>query len=98
MKIYISEKTKDNLYLHSLYKRRYSKLSSQKFLEDFNSSIQLLNLFPYMYPKINSKSDYRKILFNKNFLIIYLINDNVILIDSIINCKQNYSNKFYFIV
>lgn len=94
MKICISNKARDELYLHSLYKRKYSMLSSQKFFQDFNSSIKLLSNFPYMYPKIHSNSDYRKVLFNKNFLIVYLINNNTIFIDSIINCKQNYLSKF----
>ena len=73
MKIFISERAKNDLYLHSFYKRKYSKLSSQKFFEDFNSAIQSLYLFPYMYPKISVNSSYRKILFNKKYLIIYLL-------------------------
>lgn len=90
MKILISNEARDQLYLHSFYKSKYSKLSSLKFLKDFNSSIQTLLLFPYMYPKISTKSPYRKILFNKKYLIIYFIENNNIYIDSIINCKQNY--------
>lgn len=90
MKIFISEKAKTDLYLNSFYKRKYSKPSSQKFFEDFNSAIQSLKLFPYMYPKISTNSSYRKILFNKKYLIIYLIDNDIIYIDSIVNCKQNY--------
>ena len=90
MKIFISNKARDDLYLISIYKRRYSISNSHKFLEDFNSAIQSLYLFPYMYSKISINSSYRKILFNKNYLIIYFIDNNVIYIDSIINCRQNY--------
>lgn len=90
MKILISNKAKLDLYLHSFYKSKYSKASSEKFFEDFNSSIQSLSLFPYMYPKISKNNSYRKILFNKKYLIIYLIENNIIHIDSIVNCKQNY--------
>lgn len=90
MKILISNKAKLDLYLHSFYKRKYSKSSSKKFFEDFNSSIQSLSLFPYMYPKISANNSYRKVLFNKKYLIIYLIENDIIYIDSIINCKQNY--------
>lgn len=95
MLIHISKKARDDLLFYSSYKRKFGKKTSEKFLIDFNSSIKLLKLFPYMYPKINFDSDYRKILFNKNFLIAYLINEDTIFIDSIINCKQNYLNKFY---
>ena len=90
MKIFISNKARDDLYLISIYKRRYSISNSQQFLEDFNSAIQSLYLFPYMYPKISKNNSYRKILFSKNYLIIYFIDNNVIYIDSIVNCRQNY--------
>ena len=90
MKILFSNKAKLDLYLHSFYKCKYSKASSEKFFEDFNSSIQSLLLFPYMYPKISTDSLYIKILFNKKYLIIYLIENDNIYIDSIVNCKQNY--------
>ena len=93
MLINISEKARDDLLFYSSYKRKFSKSNSKKFLINFNSSIKLLKLFPYMYPKITSNSEYRKILFNKNFLIIYLIDNDVIYIDSIVNCKQNYLDK-----
>ena len=98
MLIHISEKARSDLLFYTAYKRRFSKSSSQKFLNNFYSSIELLKMFPYMHSKIDSDFDYRKVLFNKNFLIVYLINNKTILIDSIINCKKNYTNKFYFIV
>lgn len=90
MKILISKKARKQLYLHAFYKSKYSKASSLQFLEDFNSSIQFLLLFPYMYPKISKNSSYRKIIFNKKYIIIYFIENENIYIDSIINCKQNY--------
>lgn len=90
MKILISNKAKLDLYLHSFYKSKYSKASAHKFFKDFNSSIQSLLLFPYMYPKISTNNPYRKILFNKKYLIIYFIENGNVYIDSIINCKQNY--------
>ena len=94
MLIHISEKAKNDLLFYSSYKRKFSKSNSQKFLNDFNSSIELLKLFPYMYPKAYFNSNYRKILFNKKYLILYLIENNTIYIDSIVNCKQNYLDKF----
>ena len=94
MLIHISEQAKNDLLFYSIYKRKFSKLNSENFLNSFNSAINLLKTFPYMYPKINSNSKYRKILFDKNFLIIYIINDNMIFIDSIVNCKQNYLSKY----
>lgn len=90
MKIFISNKAREQLYLHSFYKSKYSKSSSLKFLKYFNSSIQTLLLFPYMYPKISKNSSYRKILFSKKYIIIYFIENESIYIDSIKNCKQNY--------
>lgn len=92
MNIFISKKARDELYLHSLYKRKYSIQCAMQFFKDFNSKIQSLYLFPYMYPKISKNSFYRKILFNKKYIIIYFINGNSIYIDSIINCKQNNIN------
>lgn len=90
MKILISKNAKADLYLHHFYKQKYSKEAAKKFFEDFNSCIQSLYLFPYMYPKILNNSVYRKILFNKKYLILYTIDNNIIYIDSIVNCKQNY--------
>ncbi len=90
MNIFISDKAKLELYSHSFYKRKYSKSAYKKFLEDFDSSIQSLLIFPYMYPKVSKNSSYRKILFNKKYKILYSIKNDCIYIDSIINCKQNY--------
>lgn len=90
MKILISKNAKDDLYFYYYYKQKYSKSAAKKFFEDFNSSIQSLLLFPYMFPKLSTNNSYRKILFNKKYLIIYFIEEGNIFIDSIINCKQNY--------
>ena len=90
MKILISKNAKDDLYFYYYYKQKYSKSAAKKFFEDFNSSIQSLLLFPYMFPKFSTNSSHRKILFNKKYLIIYFIEKDNIFIDSIINCKQNY--------
>lgn len=90
MRILISRNAKTDLYLHHIYKQKYSREAARKFFEDFNSSIQSLYLFPYMYPKISNNSIYRKILFNKKYLILYTIDNNIIYIDSILNSKQNY--------
>lgn len=89
-KILISKNAKTDLYLHHFYKQKYSALAAEKFFKDFNSAINSLSLFPYMYPKISDNNSYRKVLFNKRYLMIYLIENDIVYIDSIINCKQNY--------
>lgn len=90
MKIFISNKAKYELYLHSFYKSKYNKQTAEKFLNDFNSSIQSLVSFPYMYPKLSFNNSYRKLIFNKKYVIIYTIENDIIYIDSVVNCKQNY--------
>ena len=90
MKIFISKNARDNLYLYLFYKRKYSPHSAKEFFKDFNSKIQSLSLFPYMYPKLLSDNSYRKILFNKKYIILYTIYNNNIYIDSVLYCGQDY--------
>lgn len=43
-----------------------------------------------MYPKLLSDNSYRKILFNKKYIILYTIDNNNIYIDSVLYCGQDY--------
>lgn len=91
-KILISRDAKANLNSLYFYKQNYSKITAKKFYNDFNSVIQFLSLFPYMYPKLSKNTIYRKAIFNRKYIILYTVDNETVYIDSIFNAKQNYIN------
>jgi len=72
---------------HIEFLSRVSVKASEKLSKEY---IEAIKRNPNGYPYFNTKSVYRKYIFYKRYLIIYLVEKNIIYIDYIVDTRQNY--------
>lgn len=93
-KIIIPNTAKQMLILHKEFLARVSTNGSKKLIQEFYEGIQRIIVNPKGYPYLDKNKTYRKYIFYKRYLIIYLIEKNIIYIDYIVDTRQNYFNIF----
>lgn len=76
--------------IQKIYKSQY--YVQKNFYDKIVEKIQIIKVFPTMYPKIGEK--YRKIPIS-NYIILYKIQENTIYIINIISTKSSYYNQLY---
>ena len=81
-------------FLHSYRNitHNLSRKELEKMRKDLINKLENLELFPRMYPVLLKDNNMRKIVLRK-YIIVYLINNNGILIDNIIHQKSKYLNN-----
>lgn len=94
--IFISDSAQKDLEKIYEYCINISYNYAEKTKNQLLSSLISLKVFPRGFPKIKLKYhknlEYRYFISN-NFKILYLIKDNFVIVQKIINCKQNPKNK-----
>ena len=76
--IYSNEIKKHIKYITRVLSKYYPSTFS-KFLNDFNSKIEILKIFPYSYQKIYN-SENRKIQLKYKYQLVYKIQNNQVII------------------
>jgi len=76
------------------YLSDHSMPAAVEFLAETKKRIEGLVDMPYMYPKINSHHDYRKIVVG-DYVVAYIVNERTkeILIMRVVHGKRNYQNE-----
>ena len=71
---------------------RLSYRINNDFQKLFIQKLQNIKIFPEMYPRLLHKPIYRKILI-KNYILLYMINNDEIILSRIIHQKSKYLNN-----
>lgn len=88
------ERARKMLYKHEKFLARVSIPASERLFQEYNIAIQTIKRNPYGYPYIDEKRKHRRYIFYKRYLIIYLVEKNIICIEYIVDTRQNYFKIF----
>jgi len=92
--VVISEKAKKMLVSHATFLAKASISAAEKLVEDFQETALSLRNMPNRCPWLSGayipKHQYRYIIFNKRYMLIYQIIDRAVYVDYCIDCRQDY--------
>lgn len=94
-KVVISETARKQLGQHILFVSNVNKESAKKLKSRIMNQLFSLSEMPRRYPYLNGeyieKNHYRKMPLENRYLVIYHTNDNIVFVDYILDCRQDYS-------
>jgi plasmid stabilization system protein ParE len=93
--VIVSEKASDMLVSHVRFLSQASEKAAKKLIKEFKTSAKSLENLPERNPWFSDpfipSNKYRKLLVNKQYLMIYQIKDTNVFIDYIVDCRQDYT-------
>ncbi len=93
-KVVISKCAKDMLVHHSAFIAQVSKTAATRLKKEFVISAKSLQQMPQRSPRVSfddvSYSNYRKLIFEGHYILIYQITDDVVYIDYVVDARQDY--------
>lgn len=92
--VIISDKATEVLLSHARFLANVSEEVAQRLIDDFIVSAKSLETYPNKNPWFSDSAipvnKYRKLLFCKRYLMIYQIKNDLIFVDYIVDCRQDY--------
>ena len=92
--VIISDQAKQNLLLHVRFLAQINKSAAQKLRQRIVAEIRSLEQMPHRYPFLNAEfippNKYHKLYVENYYLILYQIRDNIVYVDWIVDCRQDY--------
>jgi len=92
--VIISERASEMLVSHTRFLAQVSEQAAQNLIEEFKVSAKSLEDLPERNPRFDVPdmpiNKYRKLLLGKQYLLIYQIKGNVVYVDYIVDCRQDY--------
>jgi plasmid stabilization system protein ParE len=93
--VIVSDKASDMLVSHIRFLTQASEKAAKNLIKEFKKATKSLENLPERNPWFSDpaipSNKYRKLLINKQYLIIYQIKDNNVFLDFIIDCRQDYT-------
>ena len=93
--VIISERASKMLVRHVKFLAQVSRDAAEKLRKEIISGSRELEFMPNRNPWLISPeipaNKYRKKLVSKRYLLIYQVKDNEVLVDYILDCRQDYS-------
>lgn len=93
-KVIISDKAKNMLGAHIRFTAQTSKESAEKIRESLITALNSLSQMPQRNPFFEGMfippNKYHKMLVEKRYLIIYQIQDDIVAVDYILDCRSDY--------
>ena len=92
--VVISEQASEMLISHSRFLAEVSEEAARNLVDDFRTAIKSLENFPdrnaWLYDAALPNNKYRKLLFGKRYLLIYQTRNSNVLVDYVLDCRQDY--------
>ncbi len=92
--VIISDRAGMMLAEHALFVAQVSPVAAENLRLSILKGLQGLEFLPQRYPWFSSDSipanKYRKLVIEKRYLALYQIRDDVVLVDLILDCRQEY--------
>ena len=93
-KVTISERASEMLVSDTRFLAHISEQAAQNLIEEFKASAKLLEDLPERDPRLDVPdmpiNKYRKLLLDKQYLLIYQIKGNLVYVDYFVDCRQDY--------
>ena len=94
-RVIVSERATQMLVSHAAFLAQVSPKAAERLTAAFEKTANSLELMPQRCPWLAGeyiqKSAYRFILFEKYYMIIFQIVDDIVYADYVIDCRQDYS-------
>ena len=94
-KVIVSERAKTMLGLHVRFMAQVNKEAARAKKKEITAAIRSLFHMPERYPYFNETyippNKYHKMIIEKWYLVFYQIQDNVVYVDYILDCRKDYS-------
>ncbi len=92
--VIVSKRAAQQLVEHAAFTAQLDERLAHQLITDFRSAAASLQLFPYRNPVLRSEvfpaEKYRKMIFAKRYLIIYQIKGERVLVEYVIDGRQDY--------
>lgn len=94
-KVIVSERAMQMLISHAAFLAQVNPQAAEKLTEEFQRAANSLETMPqrctWLSGEYIPKNAYRFILFEKRYMLIFQIADDVVYADYVIDCRQDYS-------
>lgn len=94
-KVIVSEQAKRMLVSHAAFLAQVSADTAERFITAFETAADSLEIMPQRCPWLAGeyipKNTYRYLLFEKLYLLVFQIQDDIVYADYVVDCRQDYS-------
>jgi len=99
-RIVIAPAANDRMYEHFEFLARVSEVAAEKLLDELVKDMHSLEFMPYRNPVYNrpylKSGKYRYMMSCGRYRIVYQIEDGIVFVDDIQDCRQSDSNSLLF--
>ncbi len=92
--VIVSERAARMLVSHAVFLAQASADAAERLTSEFEKTAKSLEWMPqrcpWLYGEYIPKNVYRSILFEKRYLIIFQIVDDIVYVDFVVDCRQDY--------
>ena len=94
-RVIVSGKATQMLISHAAFLAQVSPEAAERLTAEFEKTANSLELMPQRCPWLTGeyipRNAYRFILFEKRYMIIFQITDDVVYADYVVDCRQDYN-------
>ena len=91
----VSERATQMLVSHAAFLAQVSPEAAERLTAEFEKTANSLELMPQRCPWLTGeyipRNAYRFILFEKRYMIIFQIGDDIVYADYVVDCRQDYN-------
>ena len=93
-RVIVSERAKQMLVSHAAFLAQASPDAAERLVVSFEAAAASLDTMPQRCPWLTGeyipRSAYRFILFEKRYMLIFQIRDDIVYADYVLDCRQDY--------
>ncbi|MDD3852204.1 MAG: type II toxin-antitoxin system RelE/ParE family toxin [Syntrophomonadaceae bacterium] len=93
-KVIVSDRARQMLAGHVRFLAQKSPAAARRTKNELMNAIRSLSAMPERFPYLNAEfiplNKYHKMFAEKRYLILYLIKDQTVYVDYIVDCRQDY--------
>ena len=94
-KVVVSDKAKQQLGTHMRFLSNVDKKAAVNLKHKILDVLRTLEVLPERYPFFNElfipSNKYHKMVIEKRYMVLYQIKDNMVYVDHILDCRQDYN-------
>lgn len=94
-RVIVSERATQMLISHAAFLAQVSPEAAERLTAEFEKTANSLELMPQRCPWLTGeyipRNAYRFIVFEKRYMLIFQIVDNIVYADYVVDCRQDYS-------
>lgn len=93
-RVIVSERATQMLVSHAAFLAQVSSEAAERLTAEFEKAAHSLELMPQRCPWLSGeyipRNVYRFILFEKRYMILFQIEDDIVYADYVVDCRQDY--------